>query len=204
MTLSRIVIPLAALLTGGLAFQTPTPGPYAEPAACAPCNQQIWKAYSRRAMGRSFYRPGKDSVGKGTVPSGSYHHEASDEDYAIEERQGHYFQRRHHVEPDGRLSGVVEKEIHYVLGSGNHGRTFLHRTSRGQLIELPLGWYAEKGGTLGMNPGYDRPDHAGFRRKVDQECLFCHNAYPPAGSAEGSGRELFLGGNIPLGIDCQR
>jgi len=24
-----------------------------------------------------------------------------------------------------------------------------------------------------MNPGYDRPDHQGFRRKATYDCLFC-------------------------------
>jgi hypothetical protein len=32
------------------------------------------------------------------------------------------------------------------------------------LVELPLAWYADGGGLWAMNPGYDRPDHMGFRR----------------------------------------
>src|SRR2546426_8252782 len=34
------------------------------------------------------------------------------------------------------------------MGSGNHVRTYLNRTSRNTLIELPLVWYAEKGGVF--------------------------------------------------------
>src|SRR5213593_3586314 len=37
---------------------------------------------------------------------------------------------------------------------------------RRTIIQLPLGWYAEKGGYWGMNSGYDRPDHYGFRRPI--------------------------------------
>jgi hypothetical protein len=28
-----------------------------------------------------------------------------------------------------------------------------------------------------MNPGYDRPDHKDFRRKIGYDCTFCHNGY---------------------------
>ena len=54
-----------------------------------------------------------------------------------------------------------------------------------------------------MNPGYDRPDHLDFRRKIDRECFFCHNAYPPVQSDSGQ-RELTVAGTMPEGIDCQR
>ena len=92
--------------------------------------------------------------------------------------------------------------VDFVLGSGEHARTFLHRAADGQLVELPLAWYSENGGTWAMNPGYDRPDHLDFRRKLDRECFFCHNAYPSV--AETPGARLALTGSVPQGIDCQR
>jgi tetratricopeptide (TPR) repeat protein len=56
-----------------------------------------------------------------------------------------------------------------------------------------------------MSPGYDRPDHLDMRRKIDKECFFCHNAYPPPGTiAATAGRELVFRSRPPLGIDCQR
>src|SRR5262249_46285308 len=62
--------------------------------------------------------------------------------------------------------------------------------------------YSEKGGTWAMNPGYDRADHMDFRRKIDRECFFCHNAYPQADNS--SGAEFTLRGGVAEGIDCQR
>ena len=56
-------------------------------------------------------------------------------------------------------------------------RTYLHRTPAGKLMELPLAWYAEGGGRWAMNPGYDRPEHMGFRRAVSDDCIFCHQPY---------------------------
>ena len=64
--------------------------------------------------------------------------------------------------------------------SGNHARTFLHRTPDGRLVQLPVSWYAERGGYWAMSPGYDRPAHLDFRRVIDAGCMSCHNGYPPS------------------------
>jgi Flp pilus assembly protein TadD len=42
-----------------------------------------------------------------------------------------------------------------------------------------------------------------FRRKIEKECFNCHNAYA-ASASEANSPDLFLPGNIPEGIDCQR
>ena len=91
------------------------------------------------------------------------------------------------------------------MGSGNHSRAYLSRTPNNRLIELPLAWYSEKGGYWAMNPGYDRPDHEGFRRPIGYDCMFCHNAYPqiPAGHDRPLAEPVYAGA-LPEGIDCQR
>ena len=173
---------------------------YVDSTACAACHREIYESYRRTAMGRSFYRPGPESF-----QPGAYYHAPSDQHFTMLQRGDRYFQRRHQIGPDGAEINVVEKEIHFVLGSGNHSRTYLHKRPDGQLEEAPLAWYAEKGGYWAMNPGYDRPDHMDFRRKIDRECFFCHNAYPEVEAPNNPGdRELFLRGAIPMGIDCQR
>jgi predicted CXXCH cytochrome family protein len=120
-------------------------------------------------------------------------------------RSGEYFQRRHQLDPFGREINVMEKRVDYVMGSGNHARTYLHRSAADTLIELPMGWYADRGGYWAMNPGYDRADHDGFRRPITYDCMFCHNAYPkvPARN-EKPGMEAVYAGPLPEGIDCER
>ena len=93
----------------------------------------------------------------------TYYHEASASYFTMVSADGKCYQRRYQTGFDGKQTNVMEKQIDYVMGSGNHVRTYLNRTSRNTLIELPLAWYAEKGGYWAMNPGYDRPDHPGFR-----------------------------------------
>jgi len=178
---------------------------FVDSAVCAGCHRAAYESFRRTGMGRSFYRPTPENTVEDYQRNNTIYHQPSGRYYTIYSRAGRYYQRRHQIGPDGREKNVVEKEIHYVLGSGNHSRTYLHKTEGGQLLQLPIGWYAERGGFWAMNPGYNRPDHMDFRRKIDRECFFCHNAYPPIESKPDSDRrELTLPGAIPEGIDCQR
>ena len=148
-------------------------------------------------MARSFYKPE-------SIPPTRFYHKLSDTWYAMEERNGQYYQRRWRIGYDGNETEVQEQHIDYVMGSGNHVRTYLTRTERGALIELPLAWYSQNGGTWAMNPGHDR-DYALPPRAVAYECMFCHNSYPkiPAGHEEPGSEPLYTG-ELPQGIDCQR
>jgi len=60
-------------------------------------------------------------------------------------RGGRIFQRRYQITLDGKETKVDEKEVDYIVGSGNHMRTYTHRNADGTLSQLPLVWYAEKG-----------------------------------------------------------
>jgi predicted CXXCH cytochrome family protein len=177
-------------------------GEYAAPESCAGCHRQIWESYRKTAMGRSFSQPPAAIL---DAEGATFYQKASDSYFTMGTRDGKLVQRRYQIDPAGRQINGLEKQVDFVLGSGNHARTFLHRTARNTLIELPLGWYAEKGGSWGMNPGYDRPDHDGFRRTISYDCFFCHNAYPriPAGHDRVSSEPVYEG-TLPQGIDCQR
>lgn len=179
----------------------PRAAAYADASSCAPCHAKIWETYKQTGMGRSFAR-----VTGGAVPQGAvFHHKPSGLSYTVSNKDGKLYQRRHQMGFDGKETNAAEKEIHFVLGSGNHSRTYLHRRADGRLIELPLGWYAEKKGYWAMNPGFDRPDHDDFRREINFQCLFCHNGYPAvAAGADDSGTAPVYPETLPEGIDCQR
>ncbi|MBY0506824.1 MAG: tetratricopeptide repeat protein [Bryobacteraceae bacterium] len=164
---------------------------------CAGCHRSIWETYQRTGMGRSFAAASAANTGEGT-----YYHAPSESWFRNLTRDGNHFQRRWQLDDAGREINVMEKQIHFVMGSGHLARTFLHRTPAGALFELPLGWYAEKGGLWAMNPGYDRPDHEGFRRPITYDCMFCHNAYPSIPTARVS--DSVYAGALPQGIDCAR
>ena len=156
-------------------------------------------------MGRSFFRPRPENTVEDYDNRNHFYHVASERYYRMFRREGKLYQRRHQIGFDGQETNVVEKEVDYVLGSGNHARSYLHRTGEGKLVQLPLGWYAEKGGFWAMSPGYDRPDQPDFRRVITYDCMFCHNGYPaPPPGTDESGSEPIYPERLPEGIDCQR
>jgi predicted CXXCH cytochrome family protein len=156
-------------------------------------------------MGRSFYRPSPEKMVEDFTNKNTFYHQLSDSYFTMLQRDGKYYQRRYQLDSSGKQINVMEKQIDYIMGSGNHARAYLHRTAVNTLIELPLSWYAEKGGYWAMNPGYDRPHHDGFRRPITYDCMFCHNAYPriPAGHEQPFASPVYAGA-LPEGIDCQR
>src|SRR5262245_50337449 len=178
---------------------------YISSTACAGCHREIWDRFARTGMGRSMQAASANVMPPGFAERQTFYHKASDRHYTLIERDGRFYQRRHQVGPGGREENIFEREIHYVVGSGNHAKTFLHRDSEGRLLELPLAWYAESGGTWAMNPGYDHPSHPDFRREIPQECMLCHNAYPAvAPGADLAGSAPVFPTELPSGIDCQR
>ena len=185
---------------------TSNPG-YAEAGACATCHREISESYARTAMARTFgvMRHGNEfpELDRG----GSFHHVASDEHFTIFQRDGKPHLKRHQIAFDGALTNIFEARIDYWFGSGNHARSYITRTNAGELIELPLTWYSEKGGYWAMSPGFDRPDHGGFSRKLSHKCMACHNGniqISEEESAEGGLAGHRFPARLPEGIDCQR
>ena len=178
---------------------------YVDPAICASCHADVWETYRRTGMGRSFSQPVLSNTIGDNKSAPTFYHKPSESYFTMLERDGRFYQRRYQIGFDGKETNIMEKEIDFVVGSGNHVRAYLHRTSRNKLVELPLARYAEKGGSWAMNPGYDHQDHPGFSRTITYGCMFCHNGFPevPAGSGE-AGADTVFPGRLPEGIDCQR
>jgi predicted CXXCH cytochrome family protein len=143
----------------------------------------LYDSYMRTGMGRSFAKATE-------VPAlDTFVHTPSGRHYSVVRRNRAPYLRRSVTSGQG----ILEKSIDFVVGSGNHSKTFVHRDQSGRLLELPISWYAEKGGYWAMSPGYDRPDHSDLRREISDTCLFCHNGYPSQAN-----------GGVASGIDCQR
>jgi len=118
-------------------------------------------------------------------------HATSSRHYQVVRREGVVFQRRFEPGTKGEETNAFELKATHVVGSGNHARTYLHRSEAGEFTELPLTWYSQEN-RWAMSPGFDITTPQDFSRIVDDRCLFCHNGYPDAN------------GNLAQGIDCQR
>jgi predicted CXXCH cytochrome family protein len=176
---------------------------YVNTAVCTGCHANLTAGFLKTGMGRSFAQARPEKVPEFGKP---FHHKASDSYFAMLARDGRYYQRRWQIGFDGKETNVEEKQVDYVIGSGNHAFTYLHLNSRGALQVLPLSWYSEKGGYWDMSPGYDQPDFPGSIRPVHYECIFCHNAYPqiPEALEHAANAEMTFLDPLPEGIDCQR
>ena len=215
------VLALGAALVGGVWFynsnskggrkdaRAESDSGYVNGAACAGCHQEIFRTYRLTGMARSFYRSSQENTVEDYKVHNSLYNRASDRYYSMVEREGKWYQRRHQIGFAGKETNVVEKQVEFVLGSGNHARTYLFRNSLGNLVEMPVSWYSENGGYWAMSPGYDRANQEDFRRTIVNECISCHNSYPqsadPGAQRQASNfADPAFTGRIPEGIDCQR
>jgi predicted CXXCH cytochrome family protein len=174
---------------------------YVDASVCANCHRDIAETYSKTGMGRSFFIPTAGNVAEDYAHANTVFHQPSGLRYTMIERNGEFFQRRSEAGFDGKETNVMEERIDFVMGSGNHSRSYLHRAPDGQLIELPVSWYSEGSGYWAMSPGYDWKGQKDFRRAITGECMFCHNGYPEGDA--GLERSMFPE-KLPQGIDCQR
>ena len=184
---------------------SPSDSGYIDATACAGCHREIWDQYQNTGMARSFSRLIPEATVADFERNNTYYHPASDRHYRMFRQGDRYYMERIQLGPDGEAINEVTKRIDYVLGSGYKARTYLSRNSQGELAQLPVAWYSDGGGFWAMNPGYDRPDHDGFSRRVKFDCMFCHNSYFEVGpGGDGFDADPVYGDELPEGIDCQR
>ena len=196
-----LVVLLVVMRWRGAPLKEPPANGYVDSAECVGCHQEEAAGYRKTGMGRSFYRMTAAQAVEDFARANQVVHQASGMQYRMLERNGEFFERRSQVGFDGAETNVKEERIDFAVGSGNHARTFLHRAADGQLIELPVSWYTERGGYWAMSPGYDWKGQSDFGRAISAECMFCHNGYPQGDV--GLERSIFPE-NLPEGIDCQR
>ena len=125
---------LEALTSSGIAE-------YVDTRICSKCHRQIAEDYARTGMGRSFFRPGPSTTLETFATPATkldIYHALSDTHFSMIVRDSQYFERRWQIGFDGKETNVEEMKIDYVLGSGNHARSYLSRTARGTLIDFHL------------------------------------------------------------------
>lgn len=182
---------------------SPTAG-YIEDSQCASCHAELFDSYQEVGMANSFYLPGSRPLIE-DFENNHYYHAPSDRHYEMTEENGEIYQHRYQLDENGSRVNAIKIKVDAILGSGNHVRSYLYRTPAGEMFQMPLAWYS-KTKKWRMNPGYDRPNHFGFHRKINRECMFCHNAFP-VDAAVGSDRHwepYVFPEKLPHGIGCQR
>jgi tetratricopeptide (TPR) repeat protein len=202
---SLLPLPMVAKDLAGLGFAVTAgaaPG-FVDESSCALCHPRIAETYREKGMARAFRRPRPESdIEDFAAPA--FVHAASGQSFQISRRGDRLVFQRWQTGPDGQPINVFETPVDWILGSGDHARTYLYRTPEGELYQLPLAWYSQER-SWAMAPGFDRKDHDGVLRRVRRECVFCHTSYPdvPAG-ADAYGAPQVFPAQLPEGIGCQR
>lgn len=137
---------------------------------CASCHESIAAQYRSHPMGRAT-----DTVADASVvedydqtrisPPGPRH-------YRIEKTAEGVFHHEVLLDTNGKVVYDQAEEVHYAVGSGQHGRTYLINRG-GTLFESPISWYTQ-GRRWDLSPGYLPNDHDRFGRQVTDDCLRCH------------------------------
>ena len=145
-------------------------------------------------MGRSFYPLAGHAVERFGV---TIHIASQDLYYTMYEDDGHYFMKQFQRDAAGREINAGTREMVYVLGSGNHSRSYV-AVETDRLYQMPVCWYPDPQG-WDLCPGYELRNEY-FARAVDDTCLFCHNGRV-AWAGDFSNR---VSEPPPHGISCER
>lgn len=176
---------------------------FVDDAACTSCHSTIASSYREKGMARAFRPPRPESdIEDFSAPP--LLHPPSGQSFQITRCGDRLVFRRWQADNEGKPVNVFETPVDWILGSGDHARTYLYQTAAGEIFQLPLAWYSQTR-SWGMAPGFDRADHDGVLRRVRRECVFCHTSYPdvPAG-ADAYGAPQVFPSHLPEGIGCQR
>jgi predicted CXXCH cytochrome family protein len=170
--------------------------------ACAGCHAGIAETYYEHPMARSLIPISR------LANSQSYdepHHnpfKAFDSLFKIErkaDRDGviRVWHRQTRLDEKGQPLYEDESEVHYAIGSGNHGHSYLSLRGEGYLFQTPVSWFSQKN-LWDLSPGF----HPNQKRAITRECLFCHanRALPQGGYVNRYEPPIFSG----HAIGCER
>ncbi len=187
---------LAARATSGAAAG------YVADSVCANCHLKQAQSYQAVGMSQSFGRPysRKEIEDFGA----EFYHEPSDRFFEIRKNDGRLTFRRYQRDKNDDIVNEFSVPIDWVIGSGNRVRSYLYQTEWGEIFMLPVSWYSESQ-EWQMSPGFEESTHQGVHRKIQRECLFCHNAYPEVSTGSDAywQSEVFPH-KLPEGTGCQR
>lgn len=164
---------------------------------CVLCHSEIYNTFKETGMGRSFYPPSPENIIEDYLKNNTVYDKKSDLYYEMYQKGNDFYQGEYRLDERGKKIHELNKKVDFIVGSGNHNRTYLSNEN-GFIFEMPVTWYSEKK-IWDLSPGY-RKKNLRFSRPIVEECMNCHNSY--TGLTEYS--ENHYGTDLPHGIGCER
>ena len=145
--------------------------PFAGSRRCAECHAEIVERYCTHPMGNSAHLVTMETARQKVDGDVSFLAE-SGLTYSISWQDGQMLHAESVSGRDGRLQLLQAEPVHYAIGSGVRGFSYL--TQHGETLYMsPLTWYAESS-QWDLSPGYDSTGHPRFERRVSDGCITCH------------------------------
>jgi Flp pilus assembly protein TadD len=142
---------------------------YVSDGRCADCHIRQARAFADHPMGRSLVPIAQAAA----LPRDAAHgnpFDALGSRFLVAGGGGEVRHRRTRLDPDGRPAAEQEWDVHYAIGSGARGYSYLTERD-GYLSQTPVSWYSQQQ-HWDLSPGFGPAWLTG--RAVLPECLFCH------------------------------
>lgn len=163
-------------------FTGPIPDRFVGSQTCKECHLDRWETYRETSHSRSLRAVSQDPdqpvmrTGDAVIT-----HAASKRTYDVHVSDGVVHHREYlHFIPDDQTPAATDVRmkladlpVQWIMGSGTFAEAYLLRDDDGHLLQSPVTYYSHVD-EFGMAPGYDRDDHNGLTRIIDQQCMFCH------------------------------
>ena len=164
-------------------------------AACKECHADKYQTFIETGMGSSFGEATASKTKAVWTNVKPVYDSKKDMFYLPFTKDGKYYIKEYRLKNGDTLHSRTE-QITHIVGSGHH--TNSHFWHDGEYwYQAPLTYYTQSG-KWDLPPGYETTN-TGFSRKIDVECMSCHNGMPKV--EEGSINKF---SRMPAGIDCER
>jgi hypothetical protein len=143
---------------------------------CAGCHLDKEDAYRGHPMANTLAPVARTLAGQ---PLDKQHHNpfaAFGCVFLVDVEGEHAWHRQRRLDSAGRVVAELAHEVHYAVGFGNHGRSYLS-VHDGYVFQTPISWFGQRK-SWDVSPGFSPPLLAG--RPVVPGCLSCHANAPPA------------------------
>ena len=164
---------------------------------CAACHPDIYNSFIKTGMGRSFYPSESAEIIEDFQNNEPVYDAKNNFYYTASLVNDKMVQIEYRLNQNGDKIYERSKMVDYIIGSGNHNRTYLS-IQNGFITELPLTWYSDQK-KWDLSPGY-YSNNMRFSRPIVEKCMHCHNSFT---DYEPLAQNKY---NTPLphGIGCER
>lgn len=164
---------------------------------CKSCHWQVYETFIKTGMGQSWGIANKEKSAADYSPSKALVYDSVKDFYYKP-----YWDGDSLTIMEYRLAGkdTIHKrleKVSYIVGSGQHTNSHIININ-GYLHQAPITFYTQKG-KWDLAPGFEKGMSSRFDRKIELECISCHNGYP-----ELTESSLNKYKQVSLGIDCER